>query len=89
MKTVSVPVDFSILLEPSEVALYLIDDTDPSYTVSLRHLVSEWIDSVTLDKGIYSDHTEDAYELINELEVCILLIKEALHKESTDTRDFD
>jgi hypothetical protein len=79
MKTISVPVDFSILLDAADgVSLYIDEDENPALTLSLPSLVNDWIDCVSVEDKIHSYHTEDAYALIKELRHCIELLTQAI-----------
>jgi hypothetical protein len=72
MKTISIPLDVTILLDgPSGVSLYVAEDELPEYTVSLQELVTEYIDAFSKDDRIASEHEADTYALIKQLRTCI------------------
>lgn len=72
MKTISIPLDVSILLDgPSGISLYIAEDELPEHTVSIHELVTEYIDAFSVDDRIAKEHEADAYALVKQLRECI------------------
>jgi hypothetical protein len=79
MKTISIPLDVSILLDgPAGISLYVAEEELPEHTISLYALVSEYIEAFSKDDTIAPEYEQDTYELIKQLRDCINILTQAL-----------
>ena len=72
MKSINIPLEVSILLNPDgSINLYVGDEELPSYEISLIALVDELVDSMKVNDRIHPSHEDEAYELIKHLREAI------------------
>jgi hypothetical protein len=79
MKTVNIPVEVSMIINPVHgVDLYFGEDELPSHSTTVLELVREWVESASVDDSIHEDQIDEAYALIKDLRDAIALITSAL-----------
>jgi hypothetical protein len=79
MKTISIPLDVTILLDgPSGVSLYVAEEELPEHTIPLYTLVNEYIEAFSFKDRIAPEYEQDAYDLIKQLRDCISILTQAL-----------
>jgi hypothetical protein len=80
MNIVNIQAEVSMLLSESGVHLYINDDSLPSYSVGIMHLVDDYIDAYAVDNRIEGHEQANTILIINEL-------RSALEKLAHTLRD--
>jgi hypothetical protein len=79
MKTITIPLDVSILLDgPIGISLYVAEEELPEHTIPLYTLVNEYIEAFSIKDRIAPEYEQDAYELIKQLRDCINILTQTL-----------
>jgi hypothetical protein len=78
MNIVNIQTEVSICLEGSGVHLYINDDSLPSYSISITHLVDDYIDAYAVDDRIDGHEQANTIRIINELRSALEKLAHAL-----------